>query len=79
MRAARVLAERVAKCEIGWAPQLRELLAFKRIAAAVDVETAAANLVGTAPEEDREIVAEVVKNEFGGTYRPLTLGARITT
>ncbi|WP_280389357.1 AAA family ATPase [Nocardia wallacei] len=79
VRAARVLAERVAKCEIGWAPQLRELLAFKRIAAAVDVETAAANLVGTAPEEDREIVAEVVKNEFGGTYRPLTLGARITT
>lgn len=79
VRAARVLAERVAKCEIGWAPQLRELLAFKRIAAAVDVETAAANLVGTAPEEYREIVAEVVKNEFGGTYRPLTLGARITT
>ncbi|WP_280270472.1 AAA family ATPase [Nocardia wallacei] len=79
VRAARALAERVAKCEIGWAPQLRELLAFKRIAAAVDVETAAANLVGTAPEEDREIVTEVVKNEFGDTYQPLTLGARITT
>ncbi|WP_280382631.1 AAA family ATPase [Nocardia wallacei] len=80
VRAARALAARVAKCEIGWAPQLRELLAFAKIAAAVDVPTAAANLVGTAPEEDRDIVAEVITAEFGGKgYKPLTLGARITS
>ncbi|WP_415842991.1 AAA family ATPase, partial [Nocardia ninae] len=77
VRVAQALAGRVARCEIGWAPQLRELLAFAKIAAAVDIATAAANLVGTAPEEDREIVAEVVKTEFGTAYKPLALGARV--
>ncbi|MFF0492920.1 AAA family ATPase [Nocardia sp. NPDC004068] len=76
--AARVLAERVKRCEVGWAPQLRELLAFAKIAAAVDIPTAASNLVGAAPEEDRDIVAEVVRVEFGGAeYKPLALGARL--
>ncbi|MFX0578833.1 AAA family ATPase [Nocardia nepalensis] len=77
VRVAQALAGRVARGEIGWAPQLRELLAFAKIAAAVDTATAAANLVGTAPEEDRAIVAEVVKTEFGTAYKPLALGARI--
>ncbi|WP_225732224.1 MULTISPECIES: AAA family ATPase [unclassified Nocardia] len=77
VRAAQVLAGRAGKGEIGWAPQLRELLAFAKIAAAVDVATAAANLIGTAPEEDREIVAEAVRAEFGTRYAPLALGARI--
>lgn len=77
VRVAKALAGRVAKGEVGWAPQLRELLAFAKIAAAVDLATAAANLVGTAPEEDRLIVAEVVKTEFGTAYTPLALGARI--
>ncbi|WP_067573922.1 AAA family ATPase, partial [Nocardia acidivorans] len=78
VRTARTLAVRVAKGEIGWAPQLRELLAFAKIAAATDLATAAANLIGTAPEEDRAIVADVVKTEFGTAYKPLALGARIT-
>lgn len=77
VRAARTLAGRVTKGEIGWAPQLRELIAFARITTAVDVATAAANLVGTAPPEDREIVAEVVRAEFGTRYAALALGARI--
>ncbi|WP_378733332.1 AAA family ATPase [Nocardia brasiliensis] len=75
---ARTLAGRVARGEIGWAPQLRELLAFDKIAAATDIATAAANLLGTAPEEDQPIVAEVVKTEFGTAYKSLALGARIT-
>ncbi|MEG8179273.1 AAA domain-containing protein [Nocardia terpenica] len=79
VRVARTLAGRMARGEIGWAPQLRELLAFAKIAAATDLATAAANLLGTAPEEDRAIVAEVVKTEFGTTYTPLALGARLTT
>uniref|UniRef100_UPI002795FEAD AAA family ATPase n=2 Tax=unclassified Nocardia TaxID=2637762 RepID=UPI002795FEAD len=74
---ARALAVRVTRGEIGWAPQLRELLAFAKIAAAVNPATAAANLIGTAPEEDRAIVAEVVKAEFGTAYKPLSLGARL--
>ncbi|WP_280433439.1 AAA family ATPase [Nocardia brasiliensis] len=78
VRVARALAGRVARGEIGWAPQLRELLAFAKIADATDTATAAANLLGTAPEEDRAIVTEVVRTEFGTSYKPLALGARLT-
>ncbi|KIA60831.1 AAA family ATPase [Nocardia vulneris] len=77
VRVARNLTTRKNQGEIGWAPQLRELLAFSKIAAATDTNTAAANLIGTAPEDDRAIVAEVVKTVFGITLEPLTLGTRI--
>lgn len=77
VKVARNLATRKDAGDIGWAPQLRELLAFKRIAAATDTATAAANLIGTAPEDDREIVSTVVRAVFGATYTPLALGARI--
>ncbi|MGW2665956.1 AAA family ATPase [Nocardia tengchongensis] len=77
VRVARTLADRVSKGEIGWAPQLRELLAFAKIAAAVDVPTAAANLIGTAPEDDRAIVAAQVGTIFGRAFAPLALGTRI--
>ncbi|PPJ25612.1 ATP-binding protein [Nocardia nova] len=77
VKVARNLATRKSAGEIGWAPQLRELLAFKKIAAATDLATAAANLLGTAPEDDREIVASVVRAVFGTAYQPLALGSRI--
>ncbi|NNH75685.1 AAA domain-containing protein [Nocardia uniformis] len=77
VRVARALATRVGKGEIGWAPQLRELLAFAKIAAAVDIPTAAANLIGTAPEDDRAIVAAQVGTTFGRAFAPLALGTRI--
>ncbi|NKY33842.1 AAA domain-containing protein [Nocardia speluncae] len=77
VKVARELAARQAKGEIGWAPQLRELLAYRKIAAATDSATAAANLVGAAPEEDRDIVAAVVKTVYGTKHAPLALGPRI--
>ncbi|MVU77117.1 AAA domain-containing protein [Nocardia sp. ET3-3] len=77
VRVARALATRVSKGEIGWAPQLRELLAFAKIAAAVDIPTAAANMIGTAPEDDRAIVAAQVGTTFGRAFAPLALGTRI--
>jgi MoxR-like ATPase len=77
VKVARNLATRKNAGEIGWAPQLRELLAFKKIAAATDLATAAANLLGTAPEDDREIVATVVRAVFGTAHQPLALGPRI--
>ncbi|WNV90207.1 AAA family ATPase [Umezawaea sp. Da 62-37] len=79
VRVARNLATRQEKGEVGWAPQLRELLAFKKIAAVLGVDAAAGNLVGIAPEEDRATVAAVVRDAFGRTVTPLALGARITT
>lgn len=78
VRVARNLATRQRKGELGWAPQLRELLAFQRIAGILDAAAAAANLVGIAPEPDRDTVAEVVRDVFGTEITPLALGARIT-
>ncbi|MGW5054816.1 AAA family ATPase [Actinokineospora sp. NPDC004072] len=79
VRVARNLATRQERGEVGWAPQLRELLAFKKIAAVLGTDAAAGNLVGIAPEEDRATVAAVVRDAFGRTVTPLALGARITT
>lgn len=77
VKVARNLATRLAKGEVGWAPQLRELIAFQKIAGVVGAEAAAGNLVGIAPAEDREIVAATVRAVFGTTVTPLALGARI--
>ena len=38
---------------------------------------AAGNLVGIAPEEDRDTVAAVVRDAFGAAVAPLALGARV--
>ncbi|WP_431953270.1 AAA family ATPase [Nocardia lijiangensis] len=77
VKVARELAARQAKGEVGWAPQLRELLAFRKIAAATDSATATANLIGAAPEDDRAIVAAVVRAVYGTNHAPLALGPRI--
>ncbi len=77
VKVARELAARQAKGEVGWAPQLRELLAFRKIAAATDPATAMANLLGAAPEEDREVVASVVRTVCGTAHTPLALGPRL--
>lgn len=74
---ARNLATRQAHGEIRWAPQLRELLAFQKIADVLGEDAAAGNLIGTAPEEDRDIVATAVRTAFGKAVAPLALGARI--
>jgi MoxR-like ATPase len=77
VRAAANLAGRQAKGEIGWAPQLRELIAFEKIAAVLGPLAAAGNLVGIAPAEDRDVVAEVVNSVFGATVAPLALGRQL--
>jgi nitric oxide reductase NorQ protein len=77
VRVARNLATRQGKGEIGWAPQLRELIAFQRIAGVLGPEAAAANLIGVAPDEDRDTVATVIRDAFGTKVEPLALGTRI--
>jgi nitric oxide reductase NorQ protein len=77
VKIARNLSTRQANGEVGWAPQLRELLAFQKIADVLGATAAAGNLVGTAPEDDRATVAAVVRDAFGGTVAPLALGPRI--
>jgi nitric oxide reductase NorQ protein len=77
VKVARNLSTRQANGEVGWAPQLRELLAFQKIADVLGANAAAGNLVGTAPEDDRTTVAAVVRDVFGTTVTPLALGPRI--
>jgi MoxR-like ATPase len=78
IKAARDLAARQASGEIGWAPQLRELLAFAKVAAILGEPAAIANLVGIAPEEDRDAVAEAVAKAFGKkAVAPLALGRQL--
>ena len=73
--AAIALNARMRKHEIDWAPQLRELLAFKRIAASLGVAAAVANLAAIAPEPDRQTVVEALQKAYrGATITPLTLG-----
>ncbi|WP_205728845.1 AAA family ATPase [Frankia sp. B2] len=75
---SRNLATKRAAGEIGWAPQLRELLAYQKIADAVSDGFAIANLVGVAPAEDRDVVVQVASQVYGRPIVPLTLGAQIT-
>ena len=75
--AARNLATRQANGEIGWAPQLRELLAFAKISRIFGLDTALANLAGVAPAEDRDAVADTLAKTFGKTVAPLSLGRQI--
>jgi MoxR-like ATPase len=75
--AARNLATRQANGEVGWAPQLRELLAFAKITKIFGLDTALANLAGVAPAEDRDVVAATLAKTFGKTVAPLALGRQI--
>jgi nitric oxide reductase NorQ protein len=77
VKVAKDLAIRQVKGEIGWAPQLRELLAFQRITGVLGLDAAVANLVGIAPEEDRDVVARAVTAAYGRTFTPLALGRQI--
>jgi nitric oxide reductase NorQ protein len=71
---ARTLARRQAAGEIGWAPQLRELIAFDKITRVLGLDAAVANLAGIAPEEDRDVVTETAAKAFGRPVTPLALG-----
>ncbi|TGB00873.1 AAA family ATPase [Streptomyces sp. MZ04] len=77
VRVARHLAARQETGEVGWAPQLRELIAFSKIADALGTEAAFANLVGIAPLEDRDTVAEVVTKAIGRPVSALALGRQL--
>ena len=78
IRAAKDLAARQAAGEIGWAPQLRELLAYDRVAGILGEAAAIANLAGVAPEEDRDVVADAVARAFARTaVASLALGRQI--
>lgn len=78
VRVAKNLATQAAKGEITWSVQLRELLAFAKVEKLLGTEAAFANLVGIAPESDREQVAAVVASVTGTPATALAIGTRLT-
>lgn len=56
--------------ECSWAPQFRELLAFRDIAEEFGTKFAIANLLAAAPEMDRPIVADVMTRAYGDEAKP---------
>lgn len=76
VKIARNLATRRASGGVDWVPQLRELLGFQKVAKALGADTAYANLLGAAPEDDQKAVAEVMKSVLGREVQPLALGRK---
>ena len=67
---AQNINRRQASGECGWCPQMRELLAFRDISKSFGTKFAVANLIASAPELDRPVVADVLTRVFGEECRP---------
>jgi hypothetical protein len=67
---AQNLSRRQQAGECGWAPQMRELLAFRDISKTFGTKFAIANIIAAAPELDRPVVADVFTRVFGEECRP---------
>ena len=68
--AAQNLSKKQQSNEVSWAPQMRELLAFRDLATKFGTKFAVSNLLAAAPELDRPIVADVFTRVFGEECRP---------
>jgi len=60
--------------KISWAPQLRELLTYKNLAAIYGEKFALANLLASCPPEDRTVVLERVGRVYTGDHLPARIG-----
>jgi len=67
---AQNLAKKQMSGEVSWAPQMRELLAFRDISAEFGTAFGISNLLAAAPEMDRPIVADVLSRAYGEEYKP---------
>lgn len=68
--AAQNLAKKQQAAETSWAPQMRELLAFRDLEKAFGTKFAIENLLAASPEIDRPVVADVFTRVFGQECRP---------
>ena len=74
---AEKIAEHVESGALGWAPQLRELLAFAKVTELLGLDAAFANLVGVAPVEDRDVIAEIVTEATSKPVEAFRLGKQL--
>jgi len=68
--ASQNLAKKQTNGEVSWAPQFRELLAFRDIEKKFGTKFAIANLLAVAPEMDRPVVADVFSRAYGENALP---------
>lgn len=68
--AAQNLSKKQQTGEVSWAPQMRELLAFRDLSKDFGTKFAIANLLAASPELDRPVVADVFTRVFGEECRP---------
>lgn len=68
--AAQNLAKKQLSREVSWAPQMRELLAFRDIAEVFGTQFAISNLLAAAPEMDRPVVSDVLTRVYGEECKP---------
>jgi hypothetical protein len=67
---AQNLSKKLVNGEVSWAPQMRELLAFKSNAEVFGTEWAIANILASTPEIDRPVVADVLSRVFPHEAKP---------
>lgn len=68
--ASQNLAKKQQSSEVTWAPQMRELLAFRDVSKLFGTNFAISNLLASAPEMDRPVVADVISRVYGNAYMP---------
>lgn len=73
VNAAQNLQRKVDTGECGWAPQLRECIAFRDIESALGRDVALRNVIASAPEIDRPVVQDVLQRTFGTTIAALAI------
>lgn len=68
--AAQNLSKKMNAGETSWAPQMREMLAFRDIAEGFGTDFAISNLLAASPEMDRATVADVLTRVYGEEHKP---------
>ncbi|MGA1717716.1 MAG: AAA family ATPase [Aquiluna sp.] len=68
--AAQNLSKKMNAGETSWAPQMREMLAFRDIAEGFGTSFAISNLLAASPEMDRATVADVLTRVYGEEHKP---------
>jgi hypothetical protein len=68
--AAQNLAKKQVSREVSWAPQMRELIAFRDISEVFGTQFAISNLLAASPEIDRPIVSDVLTRVYGDECKP---------
>jgi nitric oxide reductase NorQ protein len=68
--ASQNLSKKMENGETSWSPQFRELLAFRDLSKLFGTKWAVQNLIASAPEIDRPVVADVFTRVFGEPILP---------